>query len=163
MIEYNEDKAHYLVATVVVIKDNKYLITKRADWEKNMPGKWTVPGGKLEKSDYINTPKDTSDMWYNIFEKVARREVKEEAGVDIKNIGYLTSMAFIRSDEIPAIIVSLYGDYAGGDVKLQDSMTDYAWVSVDEIDKYDLIEGIGEEIKMLDKFLKEGEMIEWGN
>ncbi|MDD3156220.1 MAG: NUDIX domain-containing protein [Candidatus Pacebacteria bacterium] len=95
-----------------------------------------------------------------MFEKVARREVKEEAGVDIKNIGYLTSMAFIRSDEIPAIIVSLYGDYAGGDVKLQDSMTDYAWVSVDEIDKYDLIEGIGEEIKMLDKFLKEGEMIE---
>ncbi|MDD3808187.1 MAG: NUDIX domain-containing protein [Candidatus Pacebacteria bacterium] len=95
-----------------------------------------------------------------MFEKVARREVKEEAGVDIKNIGYLTSMAFIRSDEIPAIIVSLYADYAGGDVKLQDSMTDYAWVSVDEIDKYDLIEGIGEEIKMLDKFLKEGEMIE---
>jgi hypothetical protein len=31
MIEYNEDKAHYLNATVIVVKDNKYLITKRAD------------------------------------------------------------------------------------------------------------------------------------
>jgi hypothetical protein len=69
-------------------------------------------------------------------------------------------MAFIRSDGIPAIIVSLYGDYAGGEVKLQDSMTDYAWISVDEVEKYDLIEGIDEEIRMLDKFLKEGKMIE---
>ena len=163
MIEYNEDKAHYIHATVIVVKDSKYLITKRADWENNFPGKWTIPGGKLEKSDYINTSKDTSDHWYNIFEKVARREVKEEAGVDIKNIGYLTSMAFIRSDGIPAIIVSLYGDYAGGEVVLEDSMTDYAWISVDEVDNYDLIEGIGEEIEMLDKFLKEGKMIEWGS
>jgi hypothetical protein len=31
MIEYNEDKAHYLTTTVIVIKDGKYLITKRAD------------------------------------------------------------------------------------------------------------------------------------
>jgi len=35
-------------------------------------------------------------------------------------------MAFIRSDGIPAIVVSLYGDYAGGEVILEDSMTDYA-------------------------------------
>jgi hypothetical protein len=57
----------------------------------------------------------------------------------------------------------LYGDYASGDVKLQDSMTEFAWISADEVGKYDLIEGIDDEIKMLDKFLKEGKMIEWGN
>ncbi len=163
MIEYNEDKAHYLSITVIIIKDNKYLISKRADWEKNFPSKWTVPGGKLEKSDYINSAKDTHDTWYNIFEKVAKREVKEEVDLDIKNIGYLTSMAFVRGDGIPTIIVSLYANYDGGEVKLQESMTEYAWISVDEIDKYDLIEGLDEEIKMLDRFLKEGKMIEWGN
>lgn len=163
MIKYNEDKAHYLSITVIIVKDNKYLISKRADWEKNFPSKWTVPGGKLEKSDYINSKKDTHDSWYNIFEKVAKREVKEEVNLDIKNIGYLTSMAFVRSDDIPTVIISLYANYNGGEIKLQESMTEYAWISVDEIDKYDLIEGIDEEIKMLDRFLKEGKMIEWGN
>ena len=163
MIEYNEDKAHYLAITVIIVKDGKYLITKRADWEKNMPGKWTVPGGKLEKSDYINTPKDTSEHWYNIFEKVAKREVKEEVNLDINHIGYVTSLAFIGNKNIPFIVVSLYADWAGGEVKLEDSMTEFAWISADEVSKYDLIEGIDEEIKMLDKFLKEGKMIEWGS
>jgi len=46
--------------------------------------------------------------------------------LDIKNIGYLTSMAFVRSDGIPTIIVSLYANYDGGEVKLQESMTEYA-------------------------------------
>jgi len=163
MIEYNEDKAHYIAVTVIVMKDNKYLITKRASWEKGFPNKWTVPGGKLEKSDYINTPKDTSEHWYNIFEKVAQREVKEETNIDIKHIGYLTSLAFIRPDNVPVIVISLFGDYAGGDIKLDESMTEFAWITVDEVDKYDFIEGIGEEIKMLDHFCKEGKMIEWEN
>jgi ADP-ribose pyrophosphatase YjhB (NUDIX family) len=163
MIKYNEDKAHYISVTVIIVKDNKYLISKRADWEKNFPGKWTVPGGKLEKSDYINSDKDTNESWYNIFEKVVKKEAKEEVNLDIKNIGYLTSMAFVRSDGIPTIIVSLYANYNGGEIKLQESMSDYAWISVDEINKYDLIEGIAEEIEMLDRFLKEGKMIEWGN
>jgi len=35
---------HYVVVTVIVVnKDGKYLIVKRADWEKNFAGRWTVP------------------------------------------------------------------------------------------------------------------------
>ena len=31
----------------IIVKDGKYLIAKRADYEKAFPGLWTVPGGKL--------------------------------------------------------------------------------------------------------------------
>ena len=82
----------YIVSvTGIIIKDKKYLITRRSLNKKVFPGKWTVPGGNLELEDYQNLPKDTSHHWYNIFEKVLKREVKEEVGLDIKNLKYLTS------------------------------------------------------------------------
>ena len=160
-MEYNENKAHYLAVTAIIKKDGKYLVVKRADWEKAFPGKWTVPGGKLEKSDYINLTKDTSIHWYNIFEKVVTREVLEEVNIHVNNIGYLTSMSFIRPDSVPTIIVSLYADYESGEIKLEDSLTEYKWITLEEAKEIDLIEGIYEEIKMLDDFLKTGKAIQW--
>ncbi len=133
----DENKAHYVVATGIIIKDGKYLITKRAEWEKAFPGKWTVPGGKLEVKDYIHNKKDTTEHWYNILEILLKREVKEETGLDIKNIKYLTSMTFIRPDNIPVLIISLYADYDSGDVKLSKDMTEYAWVDLDEAKNYE--------------------------
>src|SRR3990167_9866511 len=102
-----DPKLHIVAATAIIVKDNKFLITKRADWEKAFPGKWTVPGGKLEVLDYALKQKDTSSHWYNVFENVAKREVKEEVGFELKNIGYVASLVYIRPDGIPAIIVSL--------------------------------------------------------
>ena len=71
------NKAHYVVATGIIVRDGKYLITKRSSKEKVFPNKWTVPGGKVEKEDYTKRPKHTSAHWYNIFEHVVKREVKE--------------------------------------------------------------------------------------
>lgn len=159
----DENKAHYVVATGIIIKAGKYLITKRAGWEKAFPGLWTVPGGKLEVKDYINKQKDTGAHWYNILENLLKREIEEETGLKIKNIKYLTSMTFIRPDNIPVLIVSLYADYDSGEVKLCDALTEYAWVSLDEAKNYSLIEGIYEEIDMLDKYLKGEGIGEWHN
>jgi len=51
---YDSNKAHYVVVTCIIVKDGKFLITKRAPTEKAFPNQWTVPGGKLEASDYQN-------------------------------------------------------------------------------------------------------------
>lgn len=157
----DENKAHYVAATGIIMKNGKYLITKRADWEKVFSGMWTVPGGKLEVNDYKDKQKDTGLHWYNILEKLLRREVKEETGLNIKNISYLTSMTFIRPDNIPVLVVSLYADYDSGEVVLSKDMTDYKWVDLEEAKNYELIEGIYEELEMLDKFLKGNKMSEW--
>jgi len=149
---------HVVAVTGIVIKDGKYLITKRALHEKAFPGKWTVPGGKLEILDYINQPKDTEEHWYNILEKVVRREIKEEVGLSIRNIKYLTSMTFMRGED-PCLIISLFADHHEGEVKLDEDSIDHAWVSLEEAKEYDLIEGIFDELDMLERLLK-GEAVE---
>ena len=158
---YDENKAHYVVVTVIIVKDGKYLITKRAPTEKAFPNQWTVPGGKLEASDYTQRPKDTNSHWYNVFEILAKREVLEETNLNIDNVEYLTSLVYLRSDSIPTIIVSLYANYVPGEIKLCDALTEHAWVTLEEAKNYELIEGIYEELEMLDHLLKKGEFKEW--
>jgi len=159
---FDPKKAHYIVATCIVVKDGKFLIAKRSEEEERWPGRWTVPGGKLEKDEYMKRPHDTKEgQWYNVFEDLVRREVKEEVGLDIKNIKYLTSLAFKREDGVPTIIVSLYADNDEGAITLSDELTDYRWITIEEAENYDLIDGIYEELEMLDRVLKGEEIREW--
>ncbi|MBI2632378.1 NUDIX domain-containing protein [Candidatus Pacearchaeota archaeon] len=160
-IKYNSDLAHYIVVTGILIKDEKYLIAKRAEWEKAFPGKWTVPGGKLKVEDYSKKEKDTSQHWYNVLEDVLRRELREEVGLDVRNLGYVTSMVYIRDDLIPCLIVSLYGEPVGDKIKLCNALTDYKWVNLEEAKNFDLVEGMYDELVMLDEFLKTGKHMIW--
>jgi len=155
------ENKHIIAVTGVIIKDGKYLITKRALYKKAFPGKWTVPGGKLEIKDYINNKKDTSEHWYNVLEKVLKREIKEETGLEVKNLGYLTSLIFLRGEE-PVLVISLYCDYDKGEIVLDEDTVDYQWVDLEEAKNYDLIEGIYDELKMLDRLLKKGKCLMWG-
>lgn len=152
---------HYAVVTGILInKEGKFLIVKRADWEKAFPGRWTVPGGKLEVLDYVLREKDTPHHWYNVFENLLKREVMEEVGLEIENIDYVTSMVYVRPENIPCLIVSLFADAKGENIRLCNALTEYAWVDLEEAKNYDLIEGIYDELVILDKKLK-GEKKVW--
>ena len=83
---------HEVVITAIIIKEGKYLIIRRSKNKKRFPGMWTVPGGRLETHDYISTPKQTKEYWYNVLESALIREVKEEVGLAIKNIDYLVRL-----------------------------------------------------------------------
>jgi len=164
-MKYDKNQAHYITATVILVdKEGKFLIAKRADWEKAFPGKWTVPGGKLEVLDYALKQKDTSEHWYNVVEDLCKKEVLEEVGLEFKNLNYITSLVYIRSDNIPSLIISLWAEPVDENVQvvLDKSLTDYKWVSLEEAKNYELIEGIYEELKILDRKLKTGKMEEWG-
>ena len=160
--QYDQNKMHYVVATAVIIKDGKYLITKRAPYEKAFPNLWTVPGGKLEVSDYKKwKPSTKAGQWYNVLETLVKREVMEEVGLKIKNIKYLCDLVFIRPDNIPVITLSLYADWQSGKVKLEKDSVNFAWVSLKKAKKYQLIDGIYEELVMLDKILKGKKVTRW--
>lgn len=158
---HDKDQTHYLCVTGILVKDGKYLIAKRAAWEKAFPEKWAVPGGKVRVLDYVLKKKDTTQHWYGVLEDVLRREIREEVSLDVINIGYVTSMVYLRSDEIPCLIVSLFADALEGEVKLCPALTEYAWVTLEEAKQYDLIEGIYDELVMLDSFLKTGKHMVW--
>ena len=58
-MEIQNVELHRVVSTAIIHKDGKYLIVQRNPNKKVFPGRWTVPGGGLEVTDYINTPKTT--------------------------------------------------------------------------------------------------------
>jgi 8-oxo-dGTP pyrophosphatase MutT (NUDIX family) len=150
-IEQLKEKTNYVAITGIIRREengiNKYLICKRSPTEKAFPNLWCVPGGKLEQKDFINTSKDTKDHWLNIFEKVLRREIMEETNLAIKDIGYVSSLVFIRPNGFSTIIVSLHAEYDSGEVKLsQEELVEYVWVDIEKAKKYNLIENIYEQI-----------------
>lgn len=154
-MENRKVELHRVTATAIIHKDGRYLIVKRNPDRKVFPGRWGVPGGGLEKEDYINTPKTTPDAWYYAVENSLLREIKEEVGLQVHKPKYLLDLVFIRPDGIPVVTLSYYCDWKSGEVKLNEENADYKWVSVEEAENYDLIEGILDEIKMVDKIHQE--------
>src|SRR3990167_7305754 len=149
-----ENKLFYFVANVVVYResDGRCLILKRDEREKVHPGKYAVPGGKLEWKDLDleNPSKYNGDVidFDEAIEDLLRRETMEEAGIEIENeFFYVNSAAFVRPDEIPVVLVKFAAKYKSGEVVPEKgSFTDYAWVNEEEVKKYDCIEGIKEEV-----------------
>lgn len=148
------NKLFYFVANVVVYResDKRCLILKRDMREKVHPGRYAVLGGKLEWEDLdIKNPSrfngDVLD-YEDIVEKLLKREVLEEAGIEIKGcLKYVNSVAFIRPDETPVILVKFAAKYLSGEVKPEKgSFTDYVWVNEEEVKKYECIDGIKEEV-----------------
>ncbi len=148
-IKYRE--LHRITSTAIICKDGKYLLVQRSFEKKVFPGKWTVPGGGLEVDDYIGLPTSGAGQWYRAIEKSLVREVMEEVNLEVDKFNYLVDIAFIRPDGIPVIVLSFWADYKGGEVKLNDENIKYAWATLEEAKNYDLIEGIWEEIEMVDK------------
>jgi len=164
-MEIKDRELHRIVSTAIIYKpshqefggggkDCKYLLVRRSLNKKVFPGKWTVPGGGLEIDDYINVPKTTHEHWYFAIENSLRREIREECNLEVGKIKYLLDMTFIRPDNIPVVVLSFYCPYKSGEVKLDDDNIDFIWATYEEAKNYDLVEGLLQEIEMVDKILK---------
>ncbi len=150
-----KDKLFYFVANVVVYreKDGRCLILKRSGREKVHPGRYAVLGGKLEweNMDLKNPTRINGEVldFENAVEDLLRREVFEEAGIEIEgDLKYLNSVAFVRPDGIPVILVKFASKYKSGEVKLEEnSFTDFKWVNSEEIKSFECIDGIHKEVE----------------
>ena len=157
-----KEKLFYFVANVVVWRpsDGRCLILKRSEREVAHPGRYGVIGGKLEWGDLdVNRPtRVNGDIldYEDAVEKLLVREAKEEAGIDIDtNFRYINSVAFVRPDEVPVVLIKFGARYLGGDVRLEEgAFTDYAWVNGEEIKRYNCIDGIPEEVAATIKLFK---------
>ena len=110
------------VVAALIKKDGKVLIAKRATGDESVFGKWEFPGGKVEENETE--------------EKAIEREIFEEFEIKIKAIKYLTN----NICEYPrkTIDLRLYEcEYISGEIKIHDH-SDYKWVEINKLLKYDL-------------------------
>jgi 8-oxo-dGTP pyrophosphatase MutT (NUDIX family) len=153
--EAKQDKLQYVVANFVVVdRVNKTaLLLQRGPSEKVHPGKWAFPGGKLEHKNIAEMIEqeevDPLEGVNNILGKLAVRETKEEAGLSVSgedNV-IIKNKVFIRPDGVPVFMVTLMTEYEGGEVKLEEGFVASAWVSEDELPKYECIPGVQDEAR----------------
>jgi len=116
-----------VLAGVIFNKQGKVLTLQRSVNEDVFPGMWELPSGKRE---FFESSHDS-----------LAREIKEESGLDVKIIQPFFVFEYriekpneVRdSTQINFIVTS---DSSG--VKLSDEHQDFAWISQDEITKYDM-------------------------
>ncbi len=137
-----ENQLHIVAAVCFLKRDGKFLILKRSMKEIQQPGKWTIPGGKVERGDSI---RDT-----------LIKEIKEECGLEAKSeFEFLDDDEFTRVDGYHVISPKFFAEAKDGEVKIDDNdFDDYAWVgSVEDLDKYEIIPKIKDK---LEELLKNG-------
>lgn len=128
----------------VIEKKGKFLIAQRSFKEIQAPGLWSLPGGKVEL--YKEEP--------DILEKTLRREIKEEVGIVIKNILYLRSWSFIRVDNLNVVCILFVCQWKSGKAKAIEDSIDVKWISIKQLNKYKLAQGIKKSLKEANKVYK---------
>lgn len=133
--------------------DGRCLILKRHEREIAHPGRYAVPGGKLEHADLDinNSGHINGDVldYNSALVDLLKRETLEEAGIEIHDdIHFISSMAFVRPDETPVVLLKFAVRYKSGDVVLEeDGFTDHKWVNASEVDEYPCVDGIPDEVR----------------
>lgn len=130
---------HSIITNALIVKDDKILISQRSLNEKHDPLKWTIPGGKVEK---------TEGNVFSILEKTLKREVKEEVGLTIKDdIRLISNNTFIRTggQHVIALIFICY--WKSGTAKPIEDTNDVKWVCENDLKLYDFSPNVEEYLK----------------
>lgn len=115
---------------LVLNKEKEVLLVKRSKNNSYIPGKWELPGGKLDAGQDISN--------------ALEREVLEETGLVVlptDKVAYWHSEILTKGKYkgLPYIVLIGLANSIGGNVILSTEHDDYAWVSKSDIFDYDLV------------------------
>lgn len=121
---------HSILVNGVVFNKDKVLVSQRSWEESHMPGRWTIPGGKVEHSE---------GNVFNILEKNLAKEIKEETGVEVDDIFLpVINNSFIRGSDNQHVVVIVYKCFykSGNPQPLEDTI-DCKWATREEVESMD--------------------------
>jgi mutator protein MutT len=102
-----------LAVTVIIERDGRILLGKRADWARS-PGKWSFPAGFVERGEVV--------------ERAAIREVQEEVGLTIQ-VGPVLG---VLSEPGELVVLLVYpATHVIGDPEPGDDFTEVRWFAPD--------------------------------
>lgn len=120
----------------IIKKGNKFLILKRSANDVNRANCWDFPGGNLEFGEDAL--------------KSLKREIKEEASINVKNIRLLHVITEIdKKKNLFWVKIGYVAEYASGKVKISDEHSEYRWVTTKEFLKLKSADYLMEFAKMI--------------
>lgn len=130
-------KRFYVALKGAVFNNNEFLIVKRSNKTRGEHGFWELPGGRME---FGETPEET-----------LIREIHEEVGLAIEIVKPLNTWTFFRDENTQLVGITYLCNLTCGDVVLSDEHIDYAWIDFEEVNNYNIIPSIVEQIKRWNK------------
>jgi len=106
-----------------VVRDEEFLLIERAAAEDHAPGLLAFPGGTVEHG-----------VGPDAIESTARRELREEVGVEVETVEYVCSRTFELDDGTRCLNVVTRCPYASGDARPREpeEVAAVHWLSVEE-------------------------------
>jgi len=124
------DKPYRLAVRAVIVDDQgRCLLIRRSRACKHFVGKWEWPGGKVDEGE--------------TFDAALRREVREETGLDVQPVGVAGAIGF-EMDAARMAVLCMEVKLIGGNLALSEEHDKHVWVSLVELPKWDLTDGLGE-------------------
>ena len=110
--------ARLAVKAFIINKENKLLLLKRDTNDSHKPGEWDIPGGR-------------ADLTKDPLEEL-KREVLEEAGIDISIHIPLHVQYFVRDDGQTITMIIFLCTPESTNIKLSDEHSEYKYVSIEK-------------------------------
>jgi 8-oxo-dGTP diphosphatase len=110
----------YIISIYAILRNEKgeFLLLRRSQNSHSNPGKWDLPGGKLNHRELL--------------EEAVAREVWEETGISI-NPGNIAGYVTFELPDKKIIAIVYDGGYVIADIKLSNEHIEYSWISLDTI------------------------------
>jgi 8-oxo-dGTP diphosphatase len=131
------EEAKRFVVAGILFQNDKILFVKRNRNERNFPGLFELPSGKVE-------PGETN-------EQAIKREFKEETELDITILKSLDESFFTSIDRNGSPQLTKKTNYmvaqtGTGKIVLSPEHTEYAWIETKDFDTYEIIPDLKKEI-----------------
>jgi 8-oxo-dGTP diphosphatase len=111
------------VRVLLTDQDGKILILKRSTDSKTNPGKWELPGGKVDQGEP--------------FDHALIREVYEETNLRI-SLEHVVGASEQNLHIIQAVHIIMSGKIVEGELNLSSEHEGYAWVLIETLPDYEL-------------------------
>ena len=105
--------------SVIIRRNDQFLLIKRADDEDIFPGLWGIPGGTVEPTD-------------GTLEIALARECREEVGIEIRDPQLIANNINNKGNK-GALYMVYQAEYVSGTPRPLDGTADVQWLSIDEI------------------------------